>query len=95
MIDARGTGALRGASATGTIGVVRGEEARALNERVWAKYLTPAGRADPSVGGAIREHDGVTLRFVPGVWRTWSTADDFGGAFERGGIAYPLDDGSA
>jgi PPOX class probable F420-dependent enzyme len=91
LIDTRGRGALRGAAATGTLTVVRGAGARELNERVWAKYLTPAGLAHPDVGESIRAHDDVTLRFTPRAWRTWGTDEDFGGAFELLGIAYPLD----
>jgi len=92
MIDARGRGALRGAAATATVAVVAGAEARELNERVWAKYLTPRGLDDALVGGAIRAHDDVTLRLSPDAWRTWATDTDFGGAFERPGISFPLDD---
>ena len=91
LIDTRGPGALRGAAATGTVRVLRGVEARAKNERVWAKYLTAAGRAEPAVGGSISEHDDVTIVFTPGVWRTWGTDVDFGGALEQPGIALPLD----
>jgi PPOX class probable F420-dependent enzyme len=91
LVDTRGRGALRGAAATGTLTLVRGAAACELNERVWAKYLTPAGLAHPDVGESIREHDDVTLRFAPVAWRTWGTDEDFGGAFELPGIAYPLD----
>jgi hypothetical protein len=91
LIDTGGPGPLRGAAATGTVSVVRGAEAVALNERVWAKYLTPAGRAHPEAGEAIAGHDDVTIRFRPGSWRTWGTDEDFGGALEQPGVAYPLD----
>ncbi|HEU5211396.1 MAG TPA: pyridoxamine 5'-phosphate oxidase family protein [Gaiellaceae bacterium] len=91
LIDTRGPGALRGAAATGTARVVRGPEALANNERVWAKYLSPAGRAHPNVGVSIREHDDVTIVFTPDAWRTWGTDEDFGGALEQPGIAYPLE----
>ena len=91
VVDTRGAGALRGAAASGSLEVVRGDAARALNELVWAKYLTPHGLADPRVGGAIRAHDDVTLRLSPGAWRTWGTDVDFGGAFEEPGTAFPLE----
>src|SRR5207249_3881845 len=51
IVDARGRGALRGAAATASVAVVTGAEALELNERVWAKYLTPRGLDDPRVGG--------------------------------------------
>jgi hypothetical protein len=91
MIDARGLDQLRGAAASGTVGVLRGDDALAINERIWAKYLTSQGIADPQVGGALRASDDVTLRFVPDRWRTWNTGADFEGAFERPGISLPLD----
>ena len=91
LVDARGPGALRGAAATGTVRVVRGPEALAVNERVWAKYLSPAGLTHPDVGEAIRGHDDVTIVFTPEAWRTWGTDEDFGGALEQPGISYLLD----
>jgi hypothetical protein len=90
LIDTHGPGALRGAAATGTVRVVGGPEALALNERVWAKYLSPAGLAHPDVGEAIRGHDDVSIVFTPGAWRTWGTDEDFGGSFELPGITLPL-----
>jgi PPOX class probable F420-dependent enzyme len=92
LIDTRGRGTLRGAAAAGTAEIVRGEQARDLNEEVWAKYLTEQGLAHPEVGAAIREHDDVTIRVRPGAWRTWGTDEDFGGAFELPGITFPLDE---
>ena len=91
MVDARGPGALRGVAASGRIDIVRGADARQLNELVWAKYMTPRGLDDARVGGAIRAHDDVTLRLAPDRWRTWGTDVDFGGALEEPGIAFPLD----
>ncbi len=91
LIDTHGPGALRGAASTGTMRVIDGAEALALNERVWAKYLSPAGLTHPDVGEAIRAHDDVTIVFTPHAWRIWGTDEDFGGALEQPGIALPLD----
>ena len=91
LIDTHGPGALRGAASTGTVQVIRGAEALALNERVWAKYLSPAGLTHPDAGEAIRAHDDVTIVFTPDGWRTWGTDEDFGGALEQPGVALPLD----
>ncbi len=91
LVDARTPAPYRGATASGSLAVLAGEEALAVNELVWRKYLTPAGLAEPQVGGAIRATDVVTVRLEPAGWRTWSTGDDFDGAFERPGIAWPLD----
>jgi len=92
MIDARASGApLAGAATHGAVTIVRRAPAMALNELVWAKYLTPAGRTHPDVGEAIRTHDDTTIRLLPDGWRTWGTDVDFGAALELPGIAYPLD----
>ena len=91
LIDMRGSGALQGAAAAGTVDVVRGTDARELNEQVWRKYLTAEGLVHPEVGQSIREHDDVTIRFRAVEWRTWRTDEDFGGAMELPGMTYALD----
>jgi PPOX class probable F420-dependent enzyme len=91
LIHGRGELPLRGIAATGRVRVIRGEEARACNERVWRKYLTEAGLEHPAVGREIAAHDDVTLRFTPSRWRSWGTDADFGGAFELAGLVLPLD----
>jgi hypothetical protein len=90
LIDVRGF-ELSGAAASGPLSVLRGAEARELNDAIAAKYLTDQGLADEAVGGAIRASDDVTIRLDPARWRTWSTADDFGGAYERPGTSHPVD----
>ena len=90
LLHGREEAPLYGAAASGSIRIVRGAEARRLNGRVWAKYLTPAGIEHPRLGRAIAEHDDVTLRFTPERWRVWSTDDDFGGVFELPGLVLPL-----
>jgi PPOX class probable F420-dependent enzyme len=91
LVHGRGEAPLRGISASGAVQVVRGAEALALNERVWGKYLTAAGRSHAALGGRIAEHDDVTLRITPGPWRSWSTAADFAETFELPGLVQPLD----
>ncbi len=91
LVHDRREAPLRGVAAAGPVTVIRGAEARELNELVWTKYLTPAGRAHPDLGGAIAAHDDVTLRLRPAEWRTWGTDADFGGVFELPGLVLPLD----
>jgi PPOX class probable F420-dependent enzyme len=91
LLHGRGEAPLHGVAASGPVAVVRGAEARALNQRVWAKYLTPAGRTHPELGGRIAEHDDVTLRITPGPWRSWGTAVDFSGLYELPGLVLPLE----
>jgi PPOX class probable F420-dependent enzyme len=89
MVDARGAGPQRGVAASGPVTVLRGEEARAVNDRILERYLTSAGIAAPGVGGAIADSDDVTLRLDPGPWRTWSTSEDFEGRLEDPGMTLP------
>ena len=91
MVDARGPGSERGAAASGPVAVLRGREARQLNDRILERYLTPAGIAAPGVGGALAASDDVTLRIEPGGWRTWSTSEDFEGRLEEPGLSLPLE----
>jgi len=91
LLHGRGETPLHGVAASGPVGVVRGPEARELNELVWCKYLTPAGRAHPDLGERIAGHDDVTLRVSPGPWRSWSTGADFAGVYEVPGLVLPLD----
>jgi PPOX class probable F420-dependent enzyme len=91
LIDARGGAVLRGAAARGTVSVLEGEEALRLNELLWLKYLTPAGRDEPRLGRLIAEADVATVSFVPERWRTWGTDDVFGEAFGEDDLALPLD----
>ncbi|HEX6762629.1 MAG TPA: pyridoxamine 5'-phosphate oxidase family protein [Gaiellaceae bacterium] len=90
LVHGRGERPLHGLAASGYVTVTGGGEARALNERVWRKYLTSGGRAHPDLGEAIAGHDDLSLRFTPREWRAWSTAVDFGGAFELPGLVQPL-----
>src|SRR5205085_12590803 len=90
LIDVRGV-TLGGATAASALTVIRGGEARELNDSIARKYLTAQGFDDPAVGGAIRASDDVTIRLDPERWRIWSTAEDFGGAYERPGVSLPLD----
>jgi uncharacterized protein YhbP (UPF0306 family) len=91
LLHGRAEAPLRGIAASGPVELVRGEEARALNERVWRKYLTAAGRAHPALGSRIAAHDDVTLRITPGPWRSWGTDADFAGFYELPGLLLPLD----
>jgi len=92
MVDSRGPERQRGVSASGAVTVLRGDEARAVNDRILARYLTPAGIAEPGLGGAIAASDDVALRLEPGPWRSWSTAEDFGGLLDAPGLSLPIED---
>jgi general stress protein 26 len=91
MVDSRGGGPMRGAATAGQLELLRDDEARAVNERIWSRYLTPAGLADPAVAGALAASDDVTICLRAGRWSSWDTSADFAGALERPGIQLPLD----
>lgn len=91
MIDARGPGPQRGVAASGPITVLRGGEARAVNDRILERYLTTAGIAAPGVGRTIAASDDVTIRIDVGPWRSWSTSEDFEGRLEEPGMTLPLE----
>jgi PPOX class probable F420-dependent enzyme len=91
MIDSRGPGPQRGVAASGAATLLRGTDARAVNDRILERYLTPAGVAAPGVGQTITESDDVAIRIEVGRWRTWSTSEDFDGRLEAAGMALPLE----
>jgi PPOX class probable F420-dependent enzyme len=93
LLHGRAEKPLYHAFALGSVEVVRGDAARGMNERVWEKYLSAAGRRHPGVGEAIAQSDDVTLRFTPAAWRSWGTDVDFGGLYELPGLVLPLDSG--
>jgi PPOX class probable F420-dependent enzyme len=91
MVDSRGPGPQRGVAASGPAKLLQGAEARAVNERILARYLTPAGIAAPDLGQRIAATDDVTIRVEAGRWRTWSPSEDFDGCLEAPGMALSLE----
>jgi nitroimidazol reductase NimA-like FMN-containing flavoprotein (pyridoxamine 5'-phosphate oxidase superfamily) len=59
-----------GVSMTGTVEVVRGQEARHLIELVHRRYVSDVGAKIPSVDEFLRSDD-TALRFAPLEARTW------------------------
>ena len=58
------------ASATGVAGTIVGPEAKSINARVRARYLTESGEA--TYGQLIDAYDDVTLVITPTSWRSWT-----------------------
>lgn len=90
LVDSRGPGPYRAASTGGPARVVDGAEARTVNERVWERYLTPAGRADPSIGGLLEAYDTVCIRVEAGRWIWSDMGAIFGGKLEDPDLVRPL-----
>ena len=76
LVDQRRGESHRWASAEGTAELLHGAAAKAVNDRVRARYLTAAGEA--TYGHLIDAFDDVTIVVHPRRWRSWTP-----GALER------------
>lgn len=83
VVDAREPGRDRWVAAAGTVEIVRGDEARAINARIQGRYLTADAIEDARVGPVFAAGDDLTLRLTPRKWRSWTArevdAQEFGG----------------
>jgi PPOX class probable F420-dependent enzyme len=70
LIDQRRPECHRWASATGSAAILGGAEAKTINDRVRARYLTEAGEA--TYGRLIEGFDDVALVVTPTSWRSWN-----------------------
>jgi nitroimidazol reductase NimA-like FMN-containing flavoprotein (pyridoxamine 5'-phosphate oxidase superfamily) len=93
MIDVSRSGMdLRGVLITGTVEIVRGDDARALNRSIHLRYITPEGLAQDDVAVYLVEGDDVTLKIAMDRIVTWNHADSPAGrAIARSRHFYPLD----
>lgn len=90
LVDQRGA-SLRGVAATGPAELVGGDEAGELNARIHARYLTSTGLDDVGLGRVLTASDDVTIRLVPGHWRSWDMDDVFGDLFRDPRLVRPLE----
>ena len=69
-----------------------------LDRTVWVGLSAGSMAMTPRVGEYFVETkpsitgDDVTLRLDPGLWRSWSTAEDFGGLLDAPGLSLPIED---
>ena len=70
LVDRRGAADHRWVSAVGAAEVIGGEPAAAINARIRARYLTPAGEA--AYGRVLAVADDVVIAITPERWRSWS-----------------------
>jgi PPOX class probable F420-dependent enzyme len=89
LVDARGA-VLRGVAASGRLELIEGDAARELNARLYRRYVTEAGMADPQIGPPLTEGDDVTLRLVPERWQEWDLEPSFGTKLADPRLAHPL-----
>ena len=82
MVDSRGPGPLRAASAQGRAEVLDEKAAKEINQRCWARYCTPAGLADPDIGGLLASHDTVCIKVTPDHWIWFDMSPMFNGKLE-------------
>jgi len=87
MIDVRVSYKEAGLTAIGDAEIISGEEAKALVQRIHAKYLTPAALGDPQVGPVFAAIDDVAVKINPIKWLSWDMSEldqhIFGGAISR------------
>jgi nitroimidazol reductase NimA-like FMN-containing flavoprotein (pyridoxamine 5'-phosphate oxidase superfamily) len=93
MIDVSRSGMdLRGALITGSVQIVRGDDARSLNRSIHLRYITPEGLAQDDVARYLVEGDDVTLKIAMDKIVTWNHVDSPAGrAIARSRQFYPLD----
>src|SRR5436853_307328 len=72
VVDAREPGRDRWVAAAGTVEILRGDEARAINARIQSRYLTAEAIEDVRVGPVFAAGDDLTLRLTPRKWRSWT-----------------------
>ena len=89
LIDSRGSGPMRAAATNGPATIIEGDEAKAVAERCWARYLTPAGLEHEGVGGLLRAHDPVCVRISAGTWSWTDQGEIFGGLLESPELVLP------
>lgn len=89
MVDSRGSEPYRGGATHGPVEIIGGEQAAKLRDRVWARYMTPDGLADPGLRDAAA-HDNVVLRISCGAWTWWDMNAVFGALWSERTIS-PLD----
>lgn len=70
LVDQRHGERHRWASAEGTATLLSGADAKAVNKRVRARYLTAAGES--AYGQLIDAFDDVTIVVTPTRWRFWT-----------------------
>jgi PPOX class probable F420-dependent enzyme len=85
LVDQRHGERHRWASAEGTATLLGGPDAKAINERVRARYLAAAGES--TYGQLIEAFDDVTIVVTPRRWRFWTP-----GALDRLAAEHGLSD---
>jgi PPOX class probable F420-dependent enzyme len=91
VVDSRGSHP-RGVAASGSLEVIEGAPALAINARIHRRYVTDEGMADPGMGDLLRDGDDVTLRLVPERLKTFDLEPVFGGRMADPRLIRPLAD---
>jgi PPOX class probable F420-dependent enzyme len=83
IVDARDVGHERWVAASGTVEILGGDEAQAVNARIRHRYLTAEAIGDTRIGPVFEAADDLALRLTPTRWRSWAVKDfdvqEFGG----------------
>ena len=71
VVEARQPGLDNWVSASGSVLVLRGDEAQVVNARIRRRYLTRQPLGGP-IEADLAASDDVTLTLTPAAWRSWS-----------------------
>jgi len=83
---------LKGVTIRGTVELVEGEEARALNRSIHERYVSTRGLALPEVAAYLRSGDDVTIALPMERVTSWNLAEgEAGRALSAAGEGLPLD----
>jgi PPOX class probable F420-dependent enzyme len=75
VVDVRTPGTERWVSASGSVEILEGDEARGVNARIRQRYLTPEALGDERIEPVFAMADDVTLRLTPTDWKSWNSQD--------------------
>jgi PPOX class probable F420-dependent enzyme len=75
VVDSRQPGKERWVSASGSVELLGGAEAREINARIRRCYLTPEALGDERIEPVFAAVDDVTIRLTPDEWRAWDSKD--------------------
>jgi PPOX class probable F420-dependent enzyme len=75
IVDSREPGREQWVAAAGTVEIVAGEKAQAINAKIRRRYLTAEALADARIEPALARSDDLTLTLRPERWRSWSVKE--------------------
>ena len=75
LVDIRRPGTERWIYASGSVEILRGDDSREINSRIFRRYLTQEAIKDPRIGPAFEGSNDITICLIPEKWRSYSSKD--------------------